>query len=114
EKTVPLPVTGRVDRCWDVVRARWREHCFIRALIVLPQAADRYPAFQAGELMRLLLGDDWAEDPHDVEVMDERGRVLARARLPEGVAGMARLHEVIRSEERRVGKEGRSRWSPYH
>ena len=39
EKTVPLPVTGRVDRCWDVVRARWREHCFIRALIVLPQAA---------------------------------------------------------------------------
>ena len=24
------------------------------------------------------------------------------------------LHEVIRSEERRVGKECRSRWSPYH
>src|SRR3989454_12627934 len=22
--------------------------------------------------------------------------------------------EVVRSEERRVGKEGRSRWSPYH
>ncbi len=27
--------------------------------------------------------------------MDERGRVLARKRLPEGVAGMARLHELI-------------------
>ena len=27
--------------------------------------------------------------------MDERGRVLARGRLPEGVAGMARLHELI-------------------
>jgi hypothetical protein len=26
--------------------------------------------------------------------MDEQGRVLARARLPEGVAGMARLHEL--------------------
>jgi transposase len=26
--------------------------------------------------------------------MDERGRVLARGRLPEGVAGMARLHEL--------------------
>ena len=24
------------------------------------------------------------------------------------------LNEIIRSEERRVGKECRSRWSPYH
>src|SRR5256885_15906220 len=26
----------------------------------------------------------------------------------------ARLHVLVRSEERRVGKECRSRWSPYH
>ena len=45
--------------------------------------------------MRLLVGDDWAEDHHDVELMDSAGRVLARARLPEGVAGMARLHAMI-------------------
>ncbi len=45
--------------------------------------------------MRLFVGDDWAEDHHDVEVMDEAGRVLAKGRLPEGVAGMARLHELI-------------------
>src|SRR3984957_13013148 len=44
--------------------------------------------------MRLLVGDDWAEDHHDIEVMNEQGKVLARARLPEGVAGMARLHEL--------------------
>jgi transposase len=44
--------------------------------------------------MRLFVGDDWAEDHHDVELMDEQGRVLARKRLPEGVAGMARLHEL--------------------
>ncbi len=44
--------------------------------------------------MRLFAGDDWAEDHHDVELMDERGRVLARGRLPEGVAGLARLHEL--------------------
>ena len=43
----------------------------------------------------LLVGDDWAEDHHDVEVQDETGRRLARARLPEGVAGVARLHELI-------------------
>ena len=32
--------------------------------------------------MRLFVGDDWAEDHHDVEVMDEAGRVLAKRRLP--------------------------------
>ena len=41
------------------------------------------------------VGDDWAEDHHDVEVQDGTGRRLARARLPEGVAGIARLHELI-------------------
>ena len=45
--------------------------------------------------MRLFVGDDWAEDHHDVEVMDQAGTVLAKRRLPEGVAGMARLHELI-------------------
>ena len=45
--------------------------------------------------MRLFVGDDWAEDHHDVELMDVQGRVLARKRLPEGAAGMARLHELI-------------------
>jgi transposase len=44
--------------------------------------------------MRLFVGDDWAEDHHDVELMDAAGRVLARKRLPEGVAGMARLHAL--------------------
>ncbi|WP_201780185.1 IS110 family transposase, partial [Lentzea aerocolonigenes] len=43
----------------------------------------------------LLVGDDWAEDHHDVELMDADGRRLVKARLPEGVAGMARLHALI-------------------
>jgi hypothetical protein len=45
--------------------------------------------------VRLFVGDDWAEDHHDVEVMDEAGKVLAKKRVPEGVAGMARLHGLI-------------------
>ncbi|MFC4537143.1 IS110 family transposase, partial [Sphaerisporangium dianthi] len=45
--------------------------------------------------MRLFIGDDRAEAHHDVEVMDASGRRLAKARLPEGVAGMARLHAMI-------------------
>jgi len=43
----------------------------------------------------LCVGDDWAEDHHDVEVVDQSGRRLARARLPEGVAGVSRLHELL-------------------
>ena len=43
----------------------------------------------------LFVGDDWAEDHHDVEVMDASGRRLAKARLPEGMAGMTRLHAMI-------------------
>ena len=45
--------------------------------------------------MRLLVGDDWAEDHHDVEVMDEAGKVLAKRRLPEGAAGIAQLHGLV-------------------
>jgi transposase len=44
--------------------------------------------------VRLFVGDDRAQDHHDVEVMDEAGKVLAKRRLPEGVAGMTGLHEL--------------------
>src|SRR2546429_8619505 len=45
----------------------------------------------------------------------ERGRAAAAIRaLPAKVPALAELHLPPRSEERRVGKECRSRWSPYH
>ncbi|MDX6205660.1 MAG: hypothetical protein QOF39_1717 [Frankiales bacterium] len=43
----------------------------------------------------LFVGDDWAEDHHDVEIVQEAGTVLARRRLPEGVAGVEGLHALI-------------------
>ena len=43
----------------------------------------------------LFVGDDWAQDHHDVEIQDESGHRLVKVRLPEGVAGMAKLHELI-------------------
>lgn len=43
----------------------------------------------------LFVGDDWAEDHHDVEVVDETGRTLARRRFPEGLEGITRLHALI-------------------
>lgn len=45
--------------------------------------------------MLLFVGDDWAEDHHDVEVQDQDGTVLKRVRLPEGMAGMSRFHELV-------------------
>jgi transposase len=45
----------------------------------------------------LLVGIDWAERHHDVCVMAADGRVLARERIADGVAGVARLHELIAS-----------------
>jgi transposase len=43
----------------------------------------------------LFIGDDWAEDHHDVELVDDQGQVLARRRLPEGIEGIAGLHALV-------------------
>jgi Transposase/Transposase IS116/IS110/IS902 family len=43
----------------------------------------------------LYAGDDWAEDHHDVALVDETGQRLARARLSEGMPGIASFHELI-------------------
>jgi hypothetical protein len=44
---------------------------------------------------RVVRGNDWAEDHHDVEVQDQTGRRLGKARVPEGVVGIAGLHELM-------------------
>jgi transposase len=43
----------------------------------------------------LFVGDDWAEDHHDIEIVNEDGRRLAQRRLPEGLDGVSRLHALI-------------------
>jgi transposase len=48
-----------------------------------------------GDNPLIFVGDDWAEDHHDVELMDDAGRTLTRRRLLEGVAGVAVLHGLI-------------------
>src|SRR6266568_931083 len=73
------------------------------AYVNSPEVADGSPAGcrcspgRAGgaQMTVLLVGDDWAADHHDVELVDQAGRVLARARLSEGAAGMARLHALV-------------------
>ena len=69
----------------------------MRSLGVLLHAAGRKGS--VGEVKEvgavLFVGDDWAEDHHDVELVDEHGKVLAKKRLPEGLAGVTRLHALI-------------------
>jgi transposase len=47
----------------------------------------------------LFVGDDWAEDHHDIEVQDGTGRRLATARLMEGIEGVAKLHALLARHE---------------
>jgi transposase len=44
---------------------------------------------------KVFVGHDWAEDHHDVFIEDDSGRKLVGARLPEGVGGIARFHELL-------------------
>jgi transposase len=43
----------------------------------------------------IFVGDDWAEDHHDIHVLDEAGTRLASRRLPEGLAGIGQFHELV-------------------
>ncbi len=43
----------------------------------------------------IFVGIDWSESHHDVCVMDADGKVLAKDRIPEGVQGVAQLHEMV-------------------
>ena len=43
----------------------------------------------------IFVGDDWAEDHHDIYLMDADGARLASRRLPEGLAGIGGFHELV-------------------
>ncbi len=45
--------------------------------------------------MTVFVGDDWAEDHHDVYLMNNDGKKLAARRLPEGLDGIAMFHEFV-------------------
>src|SRR2546426_12710463 len=73
---------------------------------------DALPIWQAGEALRqLALTLDAGAPPEKI-----LGQLawLVRSKFPAIAAGDVRGAIDARSEERRVGKECRSRWSPYH
>lgn len=52
----------------------------------------------------IFLGDDWAEEHHDVYVMDEAGKRLAAKRFPEGLTGIRGLHALIAAHAEEPGQ----------
>src|SRR2546425_8981147 len=94
---------GRVC-CIMILRSRWAESYFfffqaedgIRDKLVTGVQTCALPIYRLGYVMANA-GIDQSN------VAPDGGRVLLLPRDPDR-----------RSEERRVGKEGRSRWSPYH
>src|SRR3712207_3930409 len=96
------------------------------AAIKLPGRTEYYPQVETGKgLIRKPFrvereGSSWASpeiSPEliDIEQIKAEWRIIYRpASIPPEFVRGEEIFEAIRSEERRVGKECRSRWSPYH
>jgi len=52
----------------------------------------------------IFVGDDWAEDHHDIHVMDDNGKRLASRRLPEGLPGISEFHDIVATHAQDPGQ----------
>ena len=77
---------------------------------------DRIAFIGGGNMARSLIGGLVARghDPASIRVAEPVQPLREALAADFGVAVFADGAQAVRSEERRVGKECRSRWSPYH
>jgi hypothetical protein len=52
-------------------------------------------ATEGEETVSIYVGVDWAEAHHDVAVKDESGKTLIKRRLPDGIEGVGRFHQLV-------------------
>jgi transposase len=52
----------------------------------------------------VFLGVDWAEEHHDVCMLDEQGKVLARAQVANSLHGVARIHALVAEHSEESGE----------
>ena len=96
-----MPVTD------DEIREKYLERA-IRELNTLTRELQACPHCPRGNLMPVL-----GSGHPQADVMLLKHSAMP-SEIEEGVAFYGRAGGALRSEERRVGKECRSRWSPYH
>src|SRR4029077_18961164 len=68
----------------------------IRAPRVLERVT--YPIsfdYRRGTLSMVTCGIDWAHDHHDIAIVDAEGRLVAKRRIPESVAGFTELTAML-------------------
>ena len=58
--------------------------------------------------------EEWNSKKNEIKSVRENNRLQEYLRLTEEAYNEILKSQSVRSEERRVGKECRSRWSPYH
>src|SRR2546426_8901769 len=99
----------------------WLAHSLEGVLSAERLAELRTKATPGRTLWEALVAEKIASDAQILSALSTRFRLkLADVstidpKVREGVPEqLARRYRVLRSEERRVGKECRSRWSPYH
>ncbi|HZD16438.1 MAG TPA: transposase [Pseudonocardiaceae bacterium] len=64
------------------------------------------------ELLPKTCGVDWSEAQHDVAIVDDQGRVVARARVSDDAAGFSQLLELLASTAMVSRCRSRSRSRP--
>ena len=58
--------------------------------------------------------EKWGVTPRQVQILCKENRIVGAMRMSRIWIIPENAQKPTRSEERRVGKECRSRWSPYH
>ena len=76
-----------------------------------PRKIDR---FEKERLKKLDAIVELGHDPFGQRFDDHSAIATARSQCPEAAGEVGESVRIASSEERRVGKECRSRWSPYH
>ena len=93
--------------------------CRVESFVFKKSLAVDYPSF--GRILFFVMGYELVVHCRDSEEGEKKG--MAKGMTKEQIALATKLgaqivlaakEAVLRSEERRVGKECRSRWSPYH
>ena len=66
--------------------------------------SNKFHHTEQGDDLTIFVGDDWAQDRHDVHLMDADGAKLASRRLPEGLAGISGFHEFVAAHAEEPGQ----------